>query len=300
LDSSIKASRTSFENYFLNDIEEIKKKLNSLSPSGNLNFIKRIANYLKQRSYKKKIQDLEFNLDSKVNYYIRDLVQEHQDKTNRYHYITSNFRDAVNASCLNQMMELENKQRVIEEVKNSIYGALGEHKVVKELENLSDENILINDFALIFHPAIYNRQENDYIKSIQIDHLLVTPSGIFLIETKNWSEKSLSSLDLRSPVQQVKRTNFALFKLLNKDIANDRVQLNQHHWGDRKIPIRNLIVLTNSKPNEEFQYAKVLTASELLGYVKYFKPMFTNVETQRISSYLLNLNDKKHLTQRIA
>ncbi|MBK7290418.1 MAG: NERD domain-containing protein [Chitinophagaceae bacterium] len=86
------------------------------------------------------------------------------------------------------MTELENKQRVIDEVKNSIYGALGEHKVVKELENLSDENILINDFALTFHPAIYNRQENDYIKSIQIDHLLVTPSGIFIIETKNWSE----------------------------------------------------------------------------------------------------------------
>jgi len=233
-----------------------------------------------------------------VNYSVRELVQQHQDKTNRYHYITSNFKDAVNQSCLNQLTELEKKQRVIEEVKNSIYGALGEHKVVKELENLSDENILINDFALTFHPAIYYRQENDYIKSIQIDHLLATPSGIFLIETKNWSEKSLSSLDLRSPVQQVKRTSFALFKLLNGVIANERVKLNQNNWGDRKIPIRNLIVLTNSKPNEEFQHVKILTVNELLGYVRYFKPMFTSVETQAISSYLLNLNDQKHLTQR--
>jgi len=130
--------------------------------------------------------------------------------------------------------------------------------------------------------------------------LLITPSGIFLIETKNWSEKSLSSLDLRSPVQQVRRTNFALFKLLDRDITNDRLKLNLHHWGDKKIPIRNLIVLTNSKPNEEFQYVKVLIVSELLGYIRYFNPMFTNVETQTISSYLLDLNDKKHLTQRIA
>ena len=298
LDSSIKKDRTYFENYFLKDIEDIKQKLNSLSTSGNLNFIQRIVNYVKQWSYKRKIQNLEFNLDSKVNDSVRELVQQHQDKTNRYYYITSNFKDAVNESCLNQVTELENKQRVIDEVKNSIYGALGEHKVVKELENLSDENILINDFALTFHPAIYNRQENDYIKSIQIDHLLVTPSGIFLIETKNWSEKSLSILDLRSPVQQVKRTSFALFKLLIGDIANDRVKLNQHHWGDRKIPIRNLIVLTNSKPNEEFQHVKILTVSELLGYVRYFKPIFTSVETQAISSYLLNLNDQKHLTQR--
>ncbi len=298
LDNSIKADRTYYENYFLNEIEDIKQKLNSLSTSGNLNFIHRIVNYVKQRSYKRKIKDLEIHLDTKVNYSVRELVQQYQDKTNRYHYITSNFKDAVYESCLNQVTELENKQRAIDEVKNSIYGALGEHKVVKELENLSDENILINDFALTFHPAIYNRQENDHIKSIQIDHLLVTPSGIFLIETKNWSEKSLSSLDLRSPVQQVKRTNFALFKLLTGDIANDRVKLNQHHWGDRKIPIKNLIVLTNSKPNEEFQYVKVLTVSELLGYVRYFKPTFTSAETQAISNYLLNLNNQKHLTQR--
>lgn len=292
LDNSIKADRIYFESYFLKDIEEMKQKLNSVLNLGNLNFIQRFVSYVKQWFYKRKIQDLELNWDSKVNNSVRELVQRHQNKTNRYHYITSNFRDAVNESCLNQVTELENKQRVIDEVKNSIYGALGEHRVVKELEKLSDENILINDFAVTFHQAIYNRQENDYIKSIQIDHLLVTPSGIFLIETKNWSEKSLSSLDFRSPVQQVKRTSFALFKLLAGDIANDRVKLNQHHWGDRKIPIRNLIVLTNLKPNEEFQYVKILTVSELLGYVRYFKPMFTSAETQAISNYLLNFNNR--------
>lgn len=298
LDNSIKADKTHFENNLRKDIEEITQKLNSLSTSANLNFIQRFVNYAKQWFYKRKVQDLELNLNSKVNYAVRKLVEQHQNKTNRYQYITSCFRDAVNESCLTEVNELENKQRIIDEANTSIYGALGEHKVVKELENLSDENILINDFALTFHPAIYNRQENDYIKSIQIDHVLVTPSGIFLIETKNWSEKSLNNLDLRSPVQQVKRTSFALFKLLTGNIANDKVKLNKHHWGDRKIPIKNLIVLTNSKPNEEFQYVKVLTVSELLGYVRYFKPMFTSMETQAISSYLLNLNDQKHLTQK--
>lgn len=293
LDSSIRANKAHFENNFLKDIEQIRQKLNSLSAAGDFNLIQRFINYARYWFYKRKVQDSERSLNSKVSYAVRKLVQQHQDKTNRYQYITSNFRDAVNESCLNQLTELGNKKRVIDEVKTSIYGALGEHKVVKELENLSDENILINDFALMFHPAIYNRQESDSIKSIQIDHLLVTPSGIFLIETKNWSEKSLGNLDLRSPVQQVKRTNFALFKLLTGGVAAGRIKLNQHHWGDRKIPIRNLIVLTNSKPNEEFQHVKVLTVSELLGYVRYFKPMFTSAETKAISSYLLNLNSQK-------
>ena len=289
LDNAIKTGKAHFESIFLSEIEELKQKLISVSPSTDLNFIKRFVNYTKRRAYTKKLQRLELNLNYNVNDAVRELVEQHQDKTNRYQYITMHFSNAVNESCLIRINELENKRRIIDEVNNLIYGALGEHKVVKELENLSDENVLINDFALSFHPAIYNRQENDYIKSIQIDHLLVTPSGIFIIETKNWSEKSLASLDLRSPVQQVKRTNFALFKILTEDISSKRVRLKQHHWGDRKIPIRNLIVLTNSKPNEEFQYVKVLTVNELLSYVRYFKPMFTSEETEAIASYLLNL-----------
>ena len=59
--------------------------------------------------------------------------------------------------------------------------------------------------------------------------------------------------------------------------------------GDRKIPLRNLIVLTNLKPKEEFQYVKILTVNEILGYVNYFKPTFSSKETQEIAYYLRNL-----------
>jgi hypothetical protein len=188
-----------------------------------------------------------------------------------------------------QLQQLDRKKRIIDELNNSIYGALGEEKVVKELEKLSDEYILINNFACEFHPPIYRRQENDYIKSIQIDHVLVSPSGIFIIETKNWSRLSVNNTSLYSPVQQIKRTNFALYKMLKGEISNDRLALNKHHWGDRKIPIRNLIVLINHKPIEEFEHVKILTLNNLLGYVNYFKPSFRIGETQMITSYLLNI-----------
>lgn len=190
---------------------------------------------------------------------------------------------------------LERKKTVIDGLNNFIYGALGEQKVVKTLQTLSDEYFLINDFAVSFSPAIYNRNENDYIYSIQVDHILVGPSGIFLIETKNWSEKSLKSLSLRSPVEQIKRTSFVLFKLLNNEISNYRLRLDRHHWGDKKIPLKNLIVLTNTKPKEEFQFVKVLTVNELLGYVGYFKPIFSAKETQKIADFLLLMNNTKRL-----
>ena len=170
---------------------------------------------------------------------------------------------------------------------------MGEQKVVKELEKLSNEYILINDFALSFPRPVYNQQENDYIRSIQIDHLLISRSGIFLIETKNWSQRSQQNWQLRSPVAQIRRANFALFKIVVGGLASNDLYLNQHHWGDRKIPIRNLIVLTTTKPAEEFQHVKVLTLHELLNYVTYFKPTFSTQETEGIANYLVRLNREK-------
>jgi hypothetical protein len=224
---------------------------------------------------------------------ISDLVDDYQVKTNRYQFISSHVNEAITQSAQNALAELERKNATIEDLNSFIYGALGEQKVVKTLDGLSDDYFLINDFAVSFLPAIYNRQENDYINSVQIDHILVGPSGIFLIETKNWSEKSLENLSLRSPVQQIKRTSFVLFKLLNNEMSNYHLRLDRHHWGDKKISIRNLIVLTNTKPKEEFQYVKILTVNELLGYVNYFKPSFSNTETQRIADFLLSINNQK-------
>ena len=63
-----------------------------------------------------------------------------------------------------------------------IAGAIGENLVVKEIKKLSDEYILINDFSLELEEPIFNRKENDRIYSIQIDHLLISKAGLFILE----------------------------------------------------------------------------------------------------------------------
>ena len=100
-------------------------------------------------------------------------------------------------------------------------------------------------------------------------------------------------MSLRSPVQQIRRASFVLFKLLNNEISNYHLRLDRHHWGDKKISIKNLIVMTNTKPQEEFQFVKVLTLNELLGYINYFKPTFSLNETQRITDFILRINEQK-------
>lgn len=208
-------------------------------------------------------------------------------KRQRHQYLISHFEEAITVAGGVALAELDRKKRVIDEVNSYIYGALGEQKVVAELANLSDEYTLINDFTFTFTKSLYHKQQRTQIKTIQIDHLLVSPAGVFLIETKNWSKQSVQSLNLRSPVEQIQRTNFALFILINR--ITD-FKLIPHHWGERKIPIRNLIVLINHKPTEEFQYVKILTLNELVGYIEYFKPTMSNQETQQIADYLNGLN----------
>lgn len=214
-------------------------------------------------------------------------------KNKRFNFITANFIDAVNQSSLSHLQTLQQQKIIIDQINNSIYGAIGEQKVVNMLKNLPDDYVLINDFNYSFYPPLYYKKENNYIKSIQIDHLLIAPCGVFIIETKNWSEGSIHNPHLFSPVKQINRTNFALFKILTDEMSKLNFSLLKHHWGNRKVPIRNIIVFINHKPREVFQFAKILSLTELLPYIKYFGTSFTKDETQNIADLLMEISNKK-------
>ena len=199
--------------------------------------------------------------------------------------LENNYENVLSARCAETVKKLEFTKEIVDGLYTLIAGAVGENSTVKELEKLSNEYYLINDFSMEFNPPIYNRKENDRIFSIQIDHLLICKSGIFLLETKNWSNKSINNLDLRSPVKQISRTSYALFVLLNSE---SNISLERHHWGSARIPIRNIIVMTKVKPKEEFKHIKVLTLNELNGYIQYFDEIFSNEEVEYIFNYLNN------------
>lgn len=267
--------------------EKVKPSTNEIAP----NFLSKIETGFTNWNIKRKIKSKENDLEIEVDISVSKLSKQQKQKSNRLNFLISNFDKAVRNSAGNILLELERQKSIIDSLNNSIYGAIGEHKVVKTLEKLSDDYYLINDFVASFSPAIYNRHENDYIKSVQIDHILVGPSGLFLIETKNWSEKSLENLNLRSPIEQIRRMNFAIFNILNNERSDYHIRLNSHHWGNKKIPIRNLVVLTNTKPKEDFQHVKILTVNELISYINYFKPIFSAQETKQIVDLILWLQD---------
>lgn len=286
LRNSIEISKSNLNKELLDQLETYNAQLQELSNAENS--WKAIVNSFKYVFLERKLRRHENDIPFSVARSVQHLMKALERNENRYNYINSRFQDAVMDHCEKELRALVRKKNMIDEINSSIYGAIGEQRVANELEKLPDDYVLINDFCLSFNPPIYNKSENDRITSIQADHLLIASSGVFLIETKNWSEESMNSLDLRSPVSQLKRTSYALFTLLNSDASF----LNHHHWGKKKIPIKNLLVLMNRKPQEEFQYVKVLTLNQLLGYIQYFQPLFTGMETKRIAEELIRLSGK--------
>ena len=285
-------------------IEPLKRLKETLHSNGiyRFNSIGDINNFLKQYESEKKdipetvkhstdneIKELEEainnaieirdkNIFNKFLYYFkaRKLIKNHAALVNNYEAVLSQRSS-------DSYRKLEFIKETVEGLYSTIAGAVGENAVVSELKKLSDKYYLINDFSLKFNPPIFNKRENDRIYSIQIDHLLICQSGIFVLETKNWSSKSVENLDLRSPVEQIKRTSFALFVFLNSDKNQGLVR---NHWGSKKIPIKNIIVMTNIAPKNDFQHVKVLPIDKLNGYIQYFDEIFDEAETESIFNYL--------------
>ncbi len=262
-------------NTFIKNYESEKKETPKIIKTSLNEEIKKL-----EETTKKDIEKSNKNLFNKIFYYLKIKIL-----LNKKSSLENNFEKIISKRCAKSHKELDFTKEVVDGLYTLIAGAIGENSVVNELQKLSDNHYLINDFSVVFNPPIYNKKENDRIFSIQIDHLLICQSGVFLLETKNWSKQSIKNLDLRSPVEQILRTSYALFVLLNSE---SNIILARHHWGSKKIPIRNIIIMTNKKPKEEFRYVKVLSLTELNGYIKYFDEIFSEAEVENIFNYLNN------------
>jgi len=266
--------------------KKLTDKLDLVKGKSTNSLIRKIF-YLPQATILKfKKSNLEKNFKKIINrqtHVAKHEVIKTQEKLDDY---LKNKENIILERCLPSYEELAFTKEIVEGLYTLIAGAIGENLVVKEIQKLSDKYVLFNDFSMDFNPPIFNRKENNRICSIQIDHLLITNSGIFILETKNWSKKSIKNLDLRSPIKQIMRTSYALFVLLNSESEYNEIGLSGHHWGNKQIPIRNIIVMINEKPKEKFKYVKVKSLKELNGYITYFDPIFNDAEVKSISDYL--------------
>ena len=267
---------------------ELSTEFSKVTERRNQNLFLKAILIFKAVSLSRKTSSLKRNLERIVANKTSDAGQAVARIEGELMNLNENKQSIASERCENALKDLQHTKEVLDGLYPLVAGAIGEASVEKTLRQLSDEYFLINNFSMDFDPPIYNRKANDRIYSIQIDHLLIGKAGIFLLETKNWSKASVRSLDLRSPVEQIKRTSFALFVMLNGDSKTSDLGLKRHHWGAKTVPIRNVVVMINERPKTDFKFVKVVSLNELLGYIQYFDEAFEGEEVEGIFEYLKN------------
>ncbi|MGE0764575.1 MAG: NERD domain-containing protein [Bdellovibrionales bacterium] len=273
------AQQTERARQLTNERNYLDDRVKALSvPSSN--FFIRIFRMLLFWFANRRLRNLEANFDKEVN---KPLVS----LNNKIGYLAAQIASAQ-ATIEDELLrriephisKKESIDKAIEQSGKWLVGARGERVVVQSLANLPDSFVVINDVVLHFKPPL--RTDNGPRFQCQADHVVVGPNGVFNIETKYWSERSVQNLDLRSPVEQIKITGKGLWRELNGAIRGRQIKLNKHHWGDTNINVRNLLVMVGAMPDADFQMVKLLPIERLRGYIEYFDPVFEVDEVESI------------------
>ena len=167
-------------------------------------------------------------------------------------------------------------REIEKEIRNIEGGRRGEQKMANILaERLADDHVVLND--LEFRVA-HERS--------QIDHLVIAPSGIYVIESKFWtgilsgdagdaqwtqSKSNGSVRQVKSPIQQCERQRRMFITLLASKVPEDRIhalavfthpaaQLRISNAKDRVFLIRDAIRFINDRCFDP----PVLTPAEVL------------------------------------
>jgi len=144
-----------------------------------------------------------------------------------------------------------------------LVGAWGEETAIHALANLSDEFHVINDVNLRFERALHWSVTQEYIKTCQIDHIVVGPTGIFLLETKNWTAANMAA-NSDVLIHQVRRSNYALRRFV------------QQHYNYWELPyVRNVVISTNQKTGtiqSLDRYIDISSPNGICNYITRRKP----------------------------
>ena len=261
-----------------NEIEQLKTLYNNLD--------NKLFNKIRKYFIKKKSDKYESKYDSYIELPLKKYEIEKNAVENKLLHLKNNQEDEISKRSNNSVNKIEYTVSVLNSFSSLIYGSIGEIKAIELLKQLPEQYYIINDFRETFNPPIYNRNENDRIYSIQIDHIVVGPTGVYIIETKYWNQKSINNNLLFSPVQQLKRSSYALFILLNDIIRTKRIAVFSNNWGQFKISISNILLMMNASTDQQFQYIKILTEKNLINYITKGRIIFSEDQIKYIVKIL--------------
>jgi hypothetical protein len=266
---------------------DLDTKINGYK-AGSSNPITRIIPKIRLFLQLKKREHIRTNYEIEKNNYLREtgerikkLQEELNDKSINYDKLAIALADKY-------VSRLKFIYSALAENGSFVFGTKGEYMALQELKKLPDSYSIINNVCFRFHRGVHDKKNDDWIYSAQIDHVVVGPTGLFLIETKNWSQESAANVDLFSPVKQITRSGHAVYVVLNDAVQRGFLGSFDGQWGAQKVSVRKIILLTGYNPGGEYEFVKLLKLSEIKSYITYGKVVLNEGQVKSLVEYFLD------------
>jgi hypothetical protein len=152
-------------------------------------------------------------------------------------------------------------------------GAKGENKVIEKLSSLSDDyHVLCGVRIGLPFTVRYNGQKN--LRSAQMDFVVVSKKGVFLIEVKNWSNNYVKNHDGFSPYEQTDRAGRVLWITLKRSFINARVT--------------NVLlsIQDNIQYNENYRAVFVSSLEKINGFLENRQEVLSEKDVKKIVEHL--------------
>lgn len=157
-------------------------------------------------------------------------------------------------------------------------GAKGENQVLAQLSALNDSyHVLCGVRIRLRYTVRFNGQKN--LRSAQMDFVLVSKKGIFVIEVKNWSDQYLQNYNGFSPYEQTERAGRVLWVALKYtaiDVKITNVLLSiqgnlSYDQNHRRVFVTSLDQINGFLENSQ----DVLSESQVKKIVSKLRPFVT-------------------------
>lgn len=169
---------------------------------------------------------------------------------------------------------------------NYIVGAKGEEHVITRLRQLSEQYWVINGLALHLPKAIFWREGNRYIRHARIDHTIIGPEGILLIETKNWTMTRVIEAN-----QGHSRLKMDLLLQLHRN------QFLFQRCFPEVNPVHSLLISVQNPFKGRFQGCKVGGIDDIETLIGTFPKVWNQKKIETVADHLQGKCDSKNPSQ---
>jgi len=152
-----------------------------------------------------------------------------------------------------KVSQLHKAKEIIQKNQEFFESAIREAAVIRELRKLPDTYYILNEVKLSFYRSIRWEKYGEYVQSCKIDHVVVGPTGIFLIESQNWSPQTMQTAK-SPPHKEIQRAGYIVF-------------IHMMDQFGKKYPLYQIVTTFKQLPQIPYDYVMQLTIQELVDYI---------------------------------